>query len=214
MKLYFLPGSCALAPHIALELAGARYEAVGVVRGEQDAPEYRAVNPLGRVPALVVDDGTVLTEVPAILTYIADRFPAATLLPPPDELARYEALASMAYLSSTVHPAFGRLWRAERFTTDTAGRAAIEAAAARDLAAAFEHIEAELERRPIEQDGRPSAVDCYRFVFGRWGRRLPTPTSRFPAFAALTERMGRHEAVRKALDAQGVTLEGPASGPG
>src|SRR4030088_697836 len=81
MKLYYLAGSCALAPHIALELSGLPYEAIRVERGKQTDPSYLAINPLARVPALVTPDHDTITEVPAVLCFIAEMAPDRRLLP-------------------------------------------------------------------------------------------------------------------------------------
>lgn len=96
MKLYYLPGSCALAPHVALELSGLPYEAVRVERGKQTDPSYLAINPLGRVPALVTPDHDTITEVPAVLCYIADAAPKRRLLPDVGTRERYQVLRWMA----------------------------------------------------------------------------------------------------------------------
>jgi glutathione S-transferase len=105
LTLYYSPGACSLAPHIALEETGASYalQLVSIAKGEQQAPEYLNVNSRGKIPALRTDQG-VLTENVAILTYIASSFPQARLLPEePIGLAR--CISHMAYLSNTVHPA-------------------------------------------------------------------------------------------------------------
>lgn len=113
MKLYFSNGSCSLASHIALEESGAKFETqrINLREGEQKRPEYLAINPKGKVPALVVDGGVVLTENPAILSYIADTHSEARLLPPPGELARAKAQEWLAWCSSGVHISFGPLFR-------------------------------------------------------------------------------------------------------
>lgn len=141
MKLYYLSGSCALGPHIALEHCGLAHEAIRIERGKQTDAEYLAVNPLGRVPALVTENHSTLTEAPVILTYIADLARDHRLLPPVGAFERYEALRWMAFISSTVHPAIGRLWRAERFCDTDACRGSVEHAAATQLANDFAYIE-------------------------------------------------------------------------
>jgi glutathione S-transferase len=112
MKLYYSNGSCSLSTHIALEESGAKFEAqrLNLREGEQKRPEYLAINPKGRVPALVVDGG-VVTEVPAVLSYIADTHPQAKLLPQPGMLARAKAQEWMAWCASTVHRDFSPLFR-------------------------------------------------------------------------------------------------------
>ena len=141
MKLFYLPGSCALGPHIALEYRGLAYEAVRVERGRQTSPAYLAVNPLGRVPALVTEAHGTITEAPVVLSYIADLAPERRLLPEVGTSERYEAMQWMAYISSTVHPALGRLWRAERFCDDAGCEGSVEHAAAAQLANDFAHID-------------------------------------------------------------------------
>ena len=112
MKLYFSNGSCSLASHIALEEAGAKFEAqrIDLREKEQQQPEYLAVNPKAKVPALVVDGGTI-TENPAIISYVADTHPQAKLLAAPGELARAKAQEWMAWCASTVHRDFSPLFR-------------------------------------------------------------------------------------------------------
>src|SRR5947208_15380562 len=104
LKLYFAPGTCALASHIALAEAGADYtaERIDFKTNQQQSPEYLAINPKGRVPALVTDRG-VLTENPAMLAYIAQTFPKAKLAPLDDPFAFAEVQSINSYLSSTVH---------------------------------------------------------------------------------------------------------------
>jgi|SRR5712671_1278130 glutathione S-transferase len=106
LTLYYSPGACSLAPHIALEEAGATYalQLVSIPKREQQDPEYLNVNPRGKIPALRTDDG-VLTENVAILTYIARTFPQARLLPE-EPIGMARCISHMAWLSNTVHPAF------------------------------------------------------------------------------------------------------------
>src|SRR5215813_9100952 len=99
-RLYYAPGTCALATHIALEEAGAPYEAVLVDFSSQSqrSPEYLAINPKGRVPALVTETGT-LTETPALLCFVAQRFPNAELAPLPDPFALAQVQEFIRYLA-------------------------------------------------------------------------------------------------------------------
>ena len=215
MKLYYLAGSCALAAHIALEHSGLSYEAIRVERGKQSDPHYLAINPLGRVPALVTPVHGTITEVPAVLGYIADMTPDLALMPVPGTPQRYEALRWMAYLSSTIHPAFGRLWRAERFASDTACIGSVEEAAAKQLAADFAYIDSQLAiRKWIARTDDFTIVDLYLFVFGRMGFRIKPSTRDFPHFHRHTLSVAALEATKSAIAQQGITLEGPKSGPG
>ena len=125
LRLYFAPGTCALATHIALEEAGAPYEAVLVdfPSQAQRSAEYLAVNAKGRVPALVTDSGT-LTETPALLVFVAQHFPDAELAPLADPFALAQMQEFNSYLCSTVHVAHahGRTALWERGCGDLGGR--------------------------------------------------------------------------------------------
>jgi glutathione S-transferase len=213
MKLYYLAGSCALAPHIALELSGLPYEAIRVERGKQTDPSYLAINPLGRVPALVTPDHDTITEVPAVLCYIADMAPDRRLLPDVGTRERYEALRWMAYLASTVHPALGRLWRAERFA-DAACIGSVERAAAAQLASDFAYIDTQIANRKWITGADFSVADLHLFAFGRLGLRITPSTRDFPNFYRHTLSIAGLAATMSAIAQQGITFEGPKSGPG
>jgi glutathione S-transferase len=111
LTLYFAPGSSSMAPHIALHEIGAPFESrpISLAKKETRMPAYLAVNPEGKVPTLLVD-GRALTEVAAILYYLAKRFPAASLLPEGDIEADAQAISWMSFIAATVHPA----WAARR----------------------------------------------------------------------------------------------------
>lgn len=214
MKLFYLPGSCALGPHIALECSGLAYEAVRIERGRQTDPAYLAINPLGRVPTLMTDTHGTITEAPVVLSYIADIAPARRLLPAVGTPERYEALRWMAYISSTVHPALGRLWRAERFCDDTSCQSSVAGAAATQLADDFAHIETHMSNRQWVAGDDLTVADFHLFVFGRLGLRLPASTRDFPNFHRHTLRVAALPATQSAMSYEGIALEGPASGPG
>jgi glutathione S-transferase len=214
VKLYYLAGSCALGPHIALELTGRAYETVRVERGKQTDPAYLAINPLGRVPALVTATHGTITEAPVVLSYIADVATGSGLLAPVGTPERYDALRWMAYISTTVHPALGRLWRAARFCDDAACEGALERAAAMQLAEDFAHIEQHLSKREWVAGDHLTVADLHLFVFGRLGLRLPASTRDFPNFHCHTMRIASLPATQNAMARQGIALEGPASGPG
>jgi hypothetical protein len=132
LTLYYAPGACSMASHIALEETGAPYEAkpVNLMQGEHLKPEYmNAVNPRAKVPALKTDDG-ILTENVAILNYLARTFPDKHLLPT-DPIGTARALSQMAYLSNTVHPAFTHIMRPGRFASDESAHDNIKATARR-----------------------------------------------------------------------------------
>ncbi len=114
MRLYVSNGSCSLASHITLEEAGGHFHThcVDLRAGEHRKPEYLEINPKGKVPALQLGDGTVLTENPAIISYVADTHPHAGLLAPPGDVARARAQEWLAWCASAMHPSFGPLFAA------------------------------------------------------------------------------------------------------
>src|SRR5256885_4287109 len=149
LKLYYAPGTCALATHIALEEAGAPYEAVRLDFGSQAqrSPEYLVINPKGRVPALVTESGT-LTETPALLVFVAQRFPAAELAPLSDPFALAQLQEFNNYLCSTVHVAHAHGRRGARWADDAAAIEAMKRKGPAGVTACFELIQHKLLQGP------------------------------------------------------------------
>src|SRR6185295_367660 len=145
LKLYYAPGTCALASHIALEEAGAKYESVRLSfkTEDQKKPDYLKINPKGRVPALVTDRG-IITETPAILLYIAQMHPAAKLAPLEDPYRLAKAQAFNSYLCSTVHVAHAHRMRGARWADDEAAIAALKKKVPQSVGDCFELIEREM----------------------------------------------------------------------
>jgi len=127
IKLFYASDTCSLASHIALEDAGADYSTarISFANDEQRKPEYLAINPKGRAPALVTDKG-VLTETPAILAFIAQSFPQARLAPLDDAFRFAEVQAFNSYLCSTLHVAHAHRMRGNRWADDPAAIAAMQ----------------------------------------------------------------------------------------
>ena len=202
LKLYFAPGACSLAPLIALEEAGADYEAVrlSLADGEQRRPEFLAINPLGRVPVLIAD-GKVVTENIAVLTTIAHRFPRAGLLPFDNPTLLARSFELLGWFSSVVQIGFAQVFRPERFAADTSAWPALAQGGNATVRSGF----AEIERILKWSDGealvgdRFTVVDPYALVFWRWAPRLEIDTAAYPAFAAHAERLLRRPSTRRAL---------------
>ncbi|HMN82782.1 MAG TPA: glutathione S-transferase family protein [Burkholderiaceae bacterium] len=201
-KLYYSPGSCALASHLALEEAGADYQAIRVdfKAGEQRSPQYLQINPKGRVPALVTPDG-VLTETPAILVYIAQMFPQAALAPLDDPFRFGVAQSFNSYLCSTVHVAHAHKGRGTRWVdeSETAAIAAMQRKVPQSVAAAFELIEQQFFAGPWVLGERYSICDPYLFTIARWLEGDGIDPARFPKVAEHRARMAERPAVRKVL---------------
>jgi glutathione S-transferase len=200
MKFYYAPNSCALASHIALEDAGASYEAVRVNFGanEQRGAAYLAVNPKGRVPSLVTARG-VLTETPAMLLYIAQTHPAAGLAPLDDAWALAELQAFNSYLCSTVHVAHAHRMRGYRWADDPAAIEAMKKKVPQSVGECFDLIEREMFKGPFVFGDTYTISDPYVFTIAQWWELDGVDPARFPKLAAHRERMRARPAVKRAI---------------
>lgn len=202
IRLFHSPGSCSLASLIALEEAGADYEVIRIdtAKGDQQKPEYLAINPKGRVPALVTDHG-VLTETVAILAWVAHAFPGARLAPA-DPWAFAQAQSFNAYLASTVHVAHAHHFRGYRWADEESSFADMRRKVPQTMAECFGLIEAELFRGPWVLGEAFSICDGYLFTIAGWLERDGVDPTRFPRVHQHRERMSDRPAVRKVLAAQ------------
>ena len=168
LKLYYSPGSCALASHIALEESGIAYaaELISLKDGQQTKPAYLAINPKGRVPALVTDRG-VLTENPAILTFVAQSAPQAKLLPE-DPFAYAQAQSFNNYLCSTVHINHAHKMRGSRWATEESSFADMKRKVPDSMAACFGLIERDMLKGPWVMGEQFTVCDGYLFTLGLW----------------------------------------------
>ena len=200
LKLFYSPGSCAFASHIALEETGATYEAVRVdfSKAEQTTPAYLAINPKGRVPALVTERG-ILTESPAILLYIAQSFPAANLAPLADPFALAQMQAVNSYLCSTVHVAHAHRVRAYRWADDDAAILTMQKKTPQNMSECFAMIERDMFKGPWVLGDDYSAADPYLFTLARWLEGDGVDVKQFPKVHAHTQRISERPAVKKVL---------------
>lgn len=203
MKLYYAKGTCALASHIALEEAGAEYSAVRInfATNEQHAPDYLAINPKGRVPSLATDRG-ILTETPAILTYIAQTFPKAELAPLDDPFRLAEVQAFNSYLCSTVHVAHAHRMRGHRWVDDPAALDAMKLKVPETMTACFELIETKMMKGPWVMGETYTICDPYLFTLAGWLAGDGVDIARFPKVKAHRDRMAQRPAVGRVLAAQ------------
>jgi glutathione S-transferase len=204
MKLFYAPGSCALASHIALEEAGADFTPVRLdfSKNEQTKPDYLAINPKGRVPALATDRGT-LSENVAILAYVAQRYPEVKLAPANDPFAFAAIQAFNAYLAATVHVAHahgrrGYRWASEQSSFDDMKRKLPES-----MGACFDLIEREMFKGPWVMGEAYTICDPYLFTVAEWIEGDGLDPKRFPKVHDHRTRMYDRPAVKRALAAQG-----------
>lgn len=200
LRFYYAPHSCALASHVALEQAGLDYQLVRVdfSRTEQRSPEYLAVNPKGRVPALVTDQG-ILTETPAILAYVAQLRPEAGLAPQGDPFAFAQVQSFNSYLCSTVHVAHAHRMRGHRWVDDPAAIAAMQRKVPQSVYEVFALIERELLRGPWVMGDAYSICDPYLFTLAQWLEADGVDVRQLPRVVAHRARMAEQPAVRKAI---------------
>ncbi len=205
MKLYHTPGACSLGIHILLEEIGKPYELelVKLAEGEQYKPEYTAINPKSKVPTLVRDDGSALTEFPAIACYLARSNPSGGLLPD-DVEAEARALEAMDYAVATIHmQGFTRIARPGNFSPSESDHETVKARGREIMEKGFAQIERALEGRDYIA-GRFSVADAALFYVEFWavkraGITLP------PNVAAHYARMAARPAVARALQQEGVS---------
>lgn len=212
LSLYVAPGTCALASHLALEWAGAEYEAIHVdfAGGQQRSAAYLQLNPKGRVPTLRCEHG-VLTETPAILLYIAQRYPAAALTPLDDAFALAQMNAFMSYLCSTVHVAHAHRMRGARWVdaAEADALAAMQRKVASNMAECFTLIDTQLLRGPWVLGERFSVADPYLFTLARWLEGDGVDPQRFPKVLQHRQRLAEHPVVLKVLAAQQAAAARP-----
>jgi glutathione S-transferase len=206
-KLYYAPGACSLASHIALEESGIAYETerLNLQQGDQRKPEYMKLNPRGRVPTLVVD-GRVLTENVAILTYIAGGYPQAGLWPK-KTWEQAQAVSLMAWISNTVHPSYGHLLRPERYVDETPHQDAVKAKARGSFEGYLREIDALLEGRKWIVGDHFTVVDGYLLVFYRWGARQAMPVKGMKNYTRHAEEVAGRPAVVKVMADEGILLD-------
>jgi glutathione S-transferase len=206
-KLYYAPGACSLASHIALEEVGLPYDThkLNLAEGDQRKPEYLALNPRGRVPTLVVN-GHVLTENVGIMTYLAGGYPKAKLWPE-DTWHQAMAVSTMAWISNTVHPAYGHFLRPARYVDGDDHQAAVKAKGRENFGKFLEEVDGLLKGRKWTIGNHYTIVDSYLLVFYRWGNRNGLPVKQLGNYTTLMDRVLARPAVKKVMADEGITLD-------
>ncbi|HBK04964.1 MAG TPA: glutathione S-transferase [Acetobacteraceae bacterium] len=203
MKLYYAPGACSIGIHVLLEEIGKPYETerVNLQQGEHFKPPFIAVNPKSKVPTLAKDDGSVLTEYPAIAYWLAKTNPFADLLP--DDIdAQAKALELMDYVIATIHmQGFGRQFRSGNFTPSAADEETVKARGREIAERGFALIDAALEGKEYAV-GKFSIADTAIFYVEFWSKRVGMT---LPAnCAAHLERMLARPSVQRVLQQEGL----------
>jgi glutathione S-transferase len=202
LTLYYSPGACSMAAHIVLEESGERYEAkrVDLGAGEQRTEAYREINPLGRVPALRLEDGTPVAENTAILPYLGKRFGQW----PTNPTAEAKALSLIGFFASSVHPAHAQARRPERYAADKSAFATVQDTGRKAYIGFLQQIDRMLAGREWFLDSY-SVLDPYGLVFYSWGLRFhDLPMEDYKNYTAFRDRMLERPAVRRVLDDENI----------
>ncbi len=198
--LYYAPHTCSLASHIALEEAGAAYalKRIDFGRNEQQQAPYLAINPKGRVPAMVSPRG-ILTETPAMLAFIAQSFPEARLAPLDDPFSFAEVQAFNIYLCSTLHVAHAHRMRGYRWADDPEAIRSMQRKVPESVGACYDLIERNMLKGPWVMGDAYTVSDPYLFTLAQWLEDDGVDPARVPRVINHRRRMSERPAVRKAI---------------
>ena len=216
-KLYFAPGACSFVPHAMLQIAGADFEPamVKLHKGEQNSDDYKAINPRGQVPVLVIDSEsstpTVLTQIVAIISYLNDAFPAAQFLPT-NPIAKAQALSTLAWMNNTVHPTFTHIFMPQKFSDNAAVHDDLRAHNRKLYAAQLAELNTMVEAMNARQamyllGSSISPLDLYALTLTRWGGIAGIdPASNNAALWAHVQKVAANPAVAEVVARERLQL--------
>ncbi|MEW7314839.1 glutathione transferase GstA [Buttiauxella gaviniae] len=200
MKLYYKAGACSLSPHIILRETGIDFSLVKVdlaAKKTEDGSDYLEINAKGQVPALLLDDGSLLTEGVAIVQYLADKVPDRQLLAPAGSMTRYHTLEWLNYIATELHKGFSPLFNpATPDEYKTIARAALEKK--------FRYVDEELNDKQWLMGLRFSVADAYLFTVLRWANAVKLNLDGLSNIEAFMAHMKARPAVAAALAAEGI----------
>lgn len=205
MKLFFSPGTCALAPHILLREANLSFTPVRVdlpTHKTASGEDYYAINPKGSVPMLELEDGERLTEGPVIAQYIGDRAGRSDLMPPAGSLLRYRVMEWQTYISSELHKSFSPLFKPD---FDDHAKMWLKQALRRK----YEWVASRLEGRDFLTGTNFTAADAYLYAVTRWASRFNLDLTDLAPIQSFMRRVNDRQAVQAALEAEGLPLKWP-----
>lgn len=203
MKLYFAPGACSLSPHIVLREADLPFELRKVdlaSKKTQDNEDFLRINPKGQVPALELDDGSLMTEVPAIVQYLADRAPSARLAPAAGTMERYRLQEWLNFIASELHKSLGALFRPNL-------PGAWEATIKETVAGKLDYLNGHLAGNDYLLDDHFSVADSYAFAIINWADLFKIDIAAYPSVQAYMDRIYARPHVREALQSEGLIDE-------
>jgi len=198
MKLYFSPGACSLCPHIVLREAGLDFEIERVdfaTKKTGSGADYATINPNGYVPALDLGDGEILTEVAAIVQYIADQRPASQLVPTPGTLERARLHEWLAFIGTELHKAYSPL-----FSPKTPEE--YKAVVREGLGKRLEYVARKLEGKTFLMGDHFTVADAYLFTVISWGKYVGVPLDPWPTLVDYAARIKARPTVQAAMAAE------------
>lgn len=200
MKLFLKPGSCSLASHIVLEEIGRPYDTETVDLAKKvtaSGADFWVINPKGYVPALLLDDGDLLTEGPAILQYLADQAPELQLAPANGSKARYQLQSWLTFIGTEVHKNFSPFF-------NPAATPEMKDLARANLQRRLAYTHEQLAGRPFLMGETFSVADAYLFTVLSWAKFIKLDLSDWPNLTAFQTRVAARPAVQRALKAEGL----------
>jgi glutathione S-transferase len=203
LTFFYAPGACSIAPHIVLEEGGEKYEPkrMDLSKGEQKTADYMKIHPLGRVPALKLEDGTPITENTAILPFLGKRFG----LWPTDAVKEAQALSLIGFFAASVHPANAHVGRPERYTEDKSAFPGLQAMGKKTFHGYMKQIDDMFAKREWLSD-EYTVLDPYAFVFYVWGVRRELPMAELKNYSAFKDRMVKRPAVQRVMADEAIKL--------
>lgn len=206
-QLFFAPGACSLAPHIALCECGFEYELVKVnlkTKQTTDGQDYLQINPKGSVPALRTPDGDVLTEVAVILQFLADLKPELNLLPEFKSSQRYQALIWLNYVSTEIHKGFTPLFSADRLMKTPGGKEELKEVSKEQLRVKFDYLNQHLTSQSSLISTGVTVADFYLFNVLNWGQFVGLKISEWAGIDQYFQKILARPSVQKAMRAEGL----------
>ena len=200
MKLYYSPGACSLSPHIVLHEAGLPFQAIAAptkTHKLSDGTDYYTINPLGYVPLLELDDGTRLTEGPAIVQYLADRVPDKQLAPPWGTMDRYKLMSWLTFIGTEVHKGFSPLF-------SPATPEDYKPVVKERLLGRLKWVNEQLEGKTYLMGDTFTVADAYLFTVTNWAPRVGVDISSLAHLNAYRARVAARPAVQAAMKAEGL----------
>lgn len=204
IKLFYAPGTCALAPHIVLEWIGEPYELEKV---NPKDPDYLRINPLGQVPVMVDGNSGMMNEADALLKYLVHKYPDTNLGDDGSLQGAYELDRWLAFLTGDVHPAFFPFFASQRYTTDSSESAqqSVKEASYQLIDRMYQHLDQHLADKTHIVGNRRTIADPYAFAMTRWSNKLPKPLSDYPNLNRFYQQLAQDNGVQQAMAKQGIS---------